>query len=73
MAFRGPLLYKPVTDQELFFAVSYRKLSLEKKGRRPLISSFIRFYFFKLKTLQLFFALMLANSALLWWQKIHTH
>ena len=28
-SFRGLLLYKPVTGQELFFAVFYRKLALE--------------------------------------------
>ena len=27
-SFRGPLLHKPVTGQELFFAVSYSKLAL---------------------------------------------
>ena len=27
-SFRGPLLHKPVTDQELFFAVSYSKPAL---------------------------------------------
>ena len=30
-SFRGPLLYKPVTDQELFFAVSYSKPALVNK------------------------------------------
>ena len=28
-SFRGPLFCKPVTSQELFFAVSYRKPALE--------------------------------------------
>ena len=28
-SFRGPLLYKPVTGQELFFALSYSKLCLK--------------------------------------------
>ena len=28
-SFRGPLLHKPVTGQELFFAVSYSKSELE--------------------------------------------
>ena len=28
-SFRGPLLHKPVTGQELFFAVSYSKLALD--------------------------------------------
>ena len=30
MSFRGPLLYKPVTGQELFFAVSYSKTGSKK-------------------------------------------
>jgi hypothetical protein len=29
-SFRGPLLYKPVTGQELFFAVSYSKPALKR-------------------------------------------
>jgi hypothetical protein len=28
--FRGPLFHKPVTGQELFFAVSYSELALAK-------------------------------------------
>ena len=31
-SFRGPLLLKPVTGQELFFAVSYSKLALDFKS-----------------------------------------
>ena len=30
-SFRGPPLFKPVTGQELLFAVSYSKLALETK------------------------------------------
>ena len=30
-SFRGPLVHKPVTGQELFFAISYSKPALEYK------------------------------------------
>ena len=37
--FRGPLFHKPVTGQELFFAVSYSKLTLDTYSTLNIVSS----------------------------------
>ena len=43
-SFRGPLFPKPVTGQELFFAVSYSKLALVYP---VLVSRFVKTFNFK--------------------------
>ena len=48
-SFKGPLFHKPVTGQELFFAVSYSKLALIKNSMTNNVTNFLDNGYFRFK------------------------